>query len=267
MKFDLIVSDFDRTLGVVPNIIDPSVVDAIKKFLAKGGKFAIATGRMMCSAKIVCDMYDLKCLVAAYQGAMIKDMATGEVIFNDGIDNATATAVAKKFVEDGALVCADVDDVLYYDEGNVYVDIYEKDLKIKGVKVDDMVEFLRTTKGTISKLGGVTTDPEVERIMKEYPNVFGEDLIFNSGVNNFVEVIKSTSSKGNAVRAIAEYYNIPLERVMAVGDSTNDILLVDGEWYGVAVGSGREELKAVADEVTVPFEKHPIKVLIEKYCL
>jgi hydroxymethylpyrimidine pyrophosphatase-like HAD family hydrolase len=66
---------------------------------------------------------------------------------------------------------------------------------------------------------------------------------------------------------LSKYYNIPLEEILTVGDSTNDIDLVKGPWYGVAVGDGKEALKAVAKEVTVPFEQKPVKVLLEKYCL
>ena len=52
-----------------------------------------------------------------------------------------------------------------------------------------------------------------------------------------------------------------------MGDSTNDIELIKGEWHGVAVGDAREELKAVAKEITVPYSEQPIKYLLEKYCL
>ena len=82
-----------------------------------------------------------------------------------------------------------------------------------------------------------------------------------------LEAINPEYSKGNAVRFLANYYNIPLEQVIAVGDSTNDIDLITGEWHGVAVGDGKQELKAVAKEITLPFKEKPIKHLIEKYCL
>ena len=66
---------------------------------------------------------------------------------------------------------------------------------------------------------------------------------------------------------LSKKYGVPLEKIIAVGDSTNDIDLIKGEWHGVAVGDGREELKAVAKEITVPYKDKPIKTLLEKYCL
>ena len=82
-----------------------------------------------------------------------------------------------------------------------------------------------------------------------------------------LEVINPKYSKGNAVKFLADYYGVKLSEVLAVGDSTNDIELLRGEWHGVAVGDAKEELKAVADEITVPYKDQPVKVLLEKYCL
>ena len=52
-----------------------------------------------------------------------------------------------------------------------------------------------------------------------------------------------------------------------MGDSTNDIPLLDGEWHGVAVGDGMKDLKDFAKEITVNFDEQPVKFLLEKYCL
>ena len=41
------------------------------------------------------------------------------------------------------------------------------------------------------------------------------------------------------------YYSLTPKEVMTVGDSTNDVTLVKGEWHGVAVGDGKEMLKKV----------------------
>ena len=65
----------------------------------------------------------------------------------------------------------------------------------------------------------------------------------------------------------AKRYGIPYSETIAVGDSTNDLQLVTGEWHGVAVGDAKAELKAAADEITVPFKDKPVKFLLEKYCL
>ena len=46
MKYKMIISDYDGTLGVAPNNdIDKQTLDAINKFIAKGGIFSVCSGR------------------------------------------------------------------------------------------------------------------------------------------------------------------------------------------------------------------------------
>ena len=106
-------------------------------------------------------------------------------------------------------------------------------------------------------------DKALEILSKKYEG----ELIVNKSSKNYLEVISPLYSKGEAVKKIANYYNIPLSEVIAVGDSLNDMSLIDGEWHGVCVGDGMEEVKKVAKEVTLPFKEQPIKFLLEKYCL
>ena len=55
MKFELFISDYDKTLGDAPDKISPENVKAIQEYTAKGGKFVICTGRMFSSIeRMVC---------------------------------------------------------------------------------------------------------------------------------------------------------------------------------------------------------------------
>jgi hypothetical protein len=57
-------------------------------------------------------------------------------------------------------------------------------------------------------------------------------------------------SKGTALRALAAELGLPLEQVMAVGDSTNDVEMIDLAGVGAAVANGHPSARAVADMVT-----------------
>ena len=119
----------------------------------------------------------------------------------------------------------------------------------------------------MQKVIGLCGREEAERLTPVLQNRYEGRALINNGAAILVEAVSPTCSKKVAVEFLANHYGIPLDKVIAVGDSTNDIELLNGAWHGVAVGDGREELKAVADEVTVPFESQPGKYLLEKYCL
>lgn len=263
MKYKLIISDFDGTMakmGVVPE----QTVEAIKEYVKKGGKFVVCTGRTPSSIKEKIGRLGIPMFVGAHQGSLITDLSTGEVFSNGGLDYLTACEIIEQ-VKGDAPVVAYIGDDLFFETPCRYSDVF------KGIcpefQVDNLVEELKKRKQPVNRVIVSTVPERVPELMAKYEKMFNGKAIANSGAPYIVELVSPKFTKKQAVEYIAKHLNVPLSEVMAVGDSTNDIPLLDGAWHGVAVGTAHPDLKAVADEITVPFEQHPIKYLIEKYCL
>ena len=268
MKYKLFISDYDGTLGVAPkNDIDLETRQAIEKFTSKGGIFVVCSGRETSSITRILKETKLdKGLLVSFQGARITDLSTGENIFDGGLDYKTALEVLTDVESSGLTPLAYAGDTFFYNEFNLYIERYENAIRLKGFVVN-VKEHIRINKIKTSKICWLGEDKLVNTVAEQMNEKYkGKGVKFNSGAKNLLEAINVNCSKGVAVRYLAEYYGVPLSEVIAVGDSTNDIDLLCGEWHGVAVGDGREELKAVADEITVPFNKKPVKTLLEKYC-
>ena len=266
MKYKLFISDFDGTLGQsAGNSIEPETVAAINRYKEKGGIFVVCTGRMLTSIRPICIKCGLSGLIASYQGAMINDIETGASILDAGLDFKTAAEVAEVLLKEGVPTVADIGDVMYCEEYTKYTEFHKEFSRIE--LVDDLVKLILDKKETVHKLVSVGEPAFVKSLIKKYTPIFGDKALLNSGGDFLLEVINPKYSKGNAVKFLADYYGVKLSEVLAVGDSTNDIELLRGEWHGVAVGDGKEALKAVAKEITVPFKEKPVKHLLEKYCL
>lgn len=266
MKYEMMVSDFDGTLGRISEI-NAETVEAIKEFERKGGKFVICTGRMYCSIERICLKYGFKGALIAYQGALIKDVESGKEIFSGGIKKDLLIKVVDEFVEDGLQAVIFKDDKLYYDKESWYIDFYRLSPDAEIIKVPSITEFLENADSDLLKCTAVGNKESVGALTKKYNEKYKGKLIFNNGNETLMEVINPECSKGESVKRAAAYYGVPLEKVITVGDSTNDIELLKGPWRGVAVGNASEELKKVADEITVPFEENPVLALLKKYCL
>lgn len=65
MKYDLFISDYDGTLGD-SNGIGVEIVNAIKEYEKKGGKFVICTGRMFSFIYDVCMKYDIADTIVSF---------------------------------------------------------------------------------------------------------------------------------------------------------------------------------------------------------
>ncbi len=267
MKYKLFISDFDMTLGVAPAHIEMETVNAIKEYQKKGGIFVICTGRSYLSIKNVCAKYGIKGVAIAFQGSFACDLEENKLIFDGGMDKALSKEIINDLLSMGIETGAYLDDLYYYDKRGPFIEVYEKLVTVDGVLVDNLTGYTDTTDKKIRKVLSVG-EPEMldeaERILsKKYEG----KLIVNRSASRILEVISPVWSKGEAVKKIAKYYNVPLSSVITAGDSTNDISLLDGEWHGVAVGDAMDELKKYAKEITVPFDKQPVKVLLEKYCI
>ena len=268
MKYKLIISDYDGTLGEAPtNNIDEETLEAIKKFTEKGGIFAVCSGRETSSIMRILKAHNIKGVVASFQGARITEIESGKVIFTGGLSAEKALEALSAVAYSSLTPIAYGDSELYVQEKNPYVAHYENAVMLDG-KVTDIREEVIRQGENVSKICWLGDDKVVcdvaENLNKKYQ---GKGLKFNSGAKCLLEAINPEHGKGNAVRIMANYYGIPLEEVLTIGDSTNDIDLLVGPWHGVCVGDGKEELKAVADEITLPFKDKPVKTIIEKYCL
>lgn len=266
MKYDLFISDYDGTLGV-GNVVDTETREAIGKFTDKGGIFVVCSGRETSSITRILTEQKLKGLVVSFQGSRITDIESGKVIYKGGLSAQMAFDVIERVGDRGLTLIAYGEKNVYAQKVTPYVEAYAKAVGLNVVYTDIKEEILRQ-KDNICKICWLGDNDIVNQTADEINAIYkGVGVKLNSGAKNLLEAINPDCGKGVAVRFIANYYGVPLDKVIAVGDSTNDIDLISGPWHGVAVGDGRDELKAVADEITVPYTEKPIKVLLEKYCL
>ena len=266
MKYKLFVADYDGTLGGFDGIKEETV-NAIKDYEKAGGKFAVCTGRMFKNIRAICEKYDIADIVVSYQGARINDRKSGKTLFADKIANSSAAEILRSIKGLAVKPAVLSDSGLYYTEDSLYIDMYKKSKIVEPKKVSDLAEKVEKNEFDTLKINVYCEGVNVKDFVKEFGEKYKGRFIVNSGGPNLAEFVNPACSKGAAVRFLAKYYGIGYDEIIAVGDSTNDIELINGIWHGVAVGDAKEELKKVADEITVPYSAQPVKHLLEKYCL
>ncbi len=103
--------------------------------------------------------------------------------------------------------------------------------------------------------------------LKECERYFLEDpkLIVAQSAPHNLEVFYHKAGKGNALMLLADLLGIDRKATIAVGDSTNDLTVVQAAGLGLAMENAVPELKAVADEVICNNEQHAAKYILEHY--
>ena len=154
MKYKMVVSDFDWTLGNSPDHIEESTVRAIRAYEQKGGIFTVCTGRLYSSIVGILKKHGFHGFVIACQGAIIADIDTGERIYSDGIDTAVAARVEPFFKR--CLTEMDDKDIAIVSHGGIIRVLL---CLFLGVDLNNIWNFSvgNCSKSTLAKWRGFTT--------------------------------------------------------------------------------------------------------------
>jgi len=82
----------------------------------------------------------------------------------------------------------------------------------------------------------------------------------------YLEIAPLEISKATALNKLLEAeFNIEMKDVIAFGDNYNDIEMLQAVGCGVAVGNAKNEVKNIANEVTLPGKEDGVAATLEKY--
>jgi hydroxymethylpyrimidine pyrophosphatase-like HAD family hydrolase len=99
-----------------------------------------------------------------------------------------------------------------------------------------------------TKAACVIEDPaEVDRATALMARELARSARITRSNPEFVEILDPAVSKGTACEIVCERLGFTLADAIAIGDAPNDIEMLTGAGYAVAIASSRSEVLAVAD--------------------
>jgi len=261
----LLAVDLDGTLVEPRKPVRQAVIDAVNRAQAVGVRATIVTGRMYVGAKPFADALSLDGPIVLYQGAVLADARTGRFEREVSMPNAVALRIYAAAKERGLHVQFYRDDKFYVENDNAYAQLYARTSGTQPVVVPSLpAEFA----GRDSTKVNVVTDPDkTPEVLALMERVCGPDAYVTRSNPEFVEMLNPAVDKGVALRLVAEGFGIPMDRVMAIGDSYNDLPLLRAAGFAVAMGSAPDELKAEADAVVGDVEHDGVAEAIERFVL
>ncbi len=270
--YKLVVTDVDGTLLDSKKEMSEKTKKAIHKIRENGVKFVIATGRAHPAAKWPYIDLGISGLVVSCNGALIKDTATGEVVYKRPLDR-----VILKSVSD---ICSKYNKYFhYYTEDTIHSERDEfilksfremskhlpEEKKVNTEILKDYNEFL--SRGIpVYKIGIFFDDSDESKKMIDEINAIDGIACYKSLATSF-DVMSEGVSKGDAVRFLNEYFGIPKEQTIASGDNENDIDMIKYVGMGVAMDNALDEVKSVADYVTGDNNDEGFLKMLEKFVL
>jgi hypothetical protein len=143
---------------------------------------------------------------------------------------------------------------------------YLKMLRVLRTPVDELKANVTAVGRDIQKIIIFTrTDELQDELLKTLPVRF-PDLVVTSSARHNIELNAPAANKGDALRALSAALDIPMERVMAVGDGLNDMTMLRAAGIRVAMGNAHPDLKAIADYITDDCDHNGAAKAIEHFC-
>jgi phosphatase yidA len=94
---------------------------------------------------------------------------------------------------------------------------------------------------------------------------YGNDYFIAISKPIFLEIANKNINKGKTLRKLGELTGIKMEEMIAVGDSYNDIPLLEVVGMPVAVANANDEIKAMSKFESTSNNDDALKTVIEKF--
>ena len=264
MKYKLIVSDFDGTLAF-NSVVSNEVKKAIKKYREAGGKFVLCTGRHRLSANAVINRngFDTDGVISL-QGAYAE--VNGVELLNGGVPKQIIYDIVNDIHLFGVKVCLWQDDYLFYEDGESAIKYanYFTSVGVKIAPLNNVNEILQSKVGVFNKIIINETPSDVfNKIITFINQKYGDWVVANSGAPYLTEVVSNKFTKYKSTKIMAKYLGFNEDEVITVGDSTNDLTLLE-YGFSIAVANADDEVKKVARYIAPSVQDDAIKFIIEK---
>lgn len=246
----------DYTLLMPGKPVSPANAEAIKELDNAGVAFTLATGRTSYLTGKYVRALDIKVPLITSNGGALYDYSLHKDIYSNDMDADTLIRLKVLFDSFPGT------DITGYSADGIYCvpDSSRRDF-IADYNIDepdhdkapilDLNEFFEgNILPSFNKFLLVSPPPALLREILTFP-----ELEVVSSAKDFYDVMRAGSTKGGALLRLADTLGIPRENTIAIGDSENDISMIEAAGVGIAMSNSTYDVLAAADHTTASCEE------------
>lgn len=258
MNKHLIVLDLDGTLLTQDQQILPYTKNVLMEAQSQGHHVMIATGRPFRASLPYYQQLGLKTPIVNFNGALVHNPTdTSWEPMHSPISMSVVHDVVESTqkIQYENLIAEVKDDVYFHKHNDELRNIFymgNPTVKIGNLKMnlhEDPTSLLIHA-----------THEHIPVIRQHLQDVHAELVEHRNWGAYFpiVEIVRQGINKAVGISKVAHEIGIPTERIIAFGDEDNDLEMIDYAGIGVAMGNGIDELKSIANEITLSHEEDGI---------
>jgi len=267
MAYGMIVLDLDDTLLRDDLTISPRTHDALIEAQKRGVRVVLASGRPTGAIKRYASELELEQhggWIISFNGAVVTDCRTGKTLFEQALAREIIHEIHDHAIAHDAGILTYVGDRIVTPSANEWVQVEHDLTGMDIVEVDDFKSAIQ--RDAIKVI--VVDEPERLRKLSDRIRPAVEARM-NMVISKpfFLEFTGKGIDKKYSLSLLLEETGMTRDEVMAVGDSYNDMGMLELAGLGVCMGNGRDEVKAMADHVTASNMDEGVALAVETFIL
>lgn len=239
--------DLDGTLLNSDHNLPQENCEALRQLDANEVLVVLVSGRMHRSIQPISDQIGLENPIISYNGGMVKHATTGEVYHHTPVPADHAMAIVNDCINQNLHLNFCLNDELYVAEKNEWSELYETRTGVPATPVGNLNQLAGETP---TKLLIIQTPEKLPPLLDRFKSAYAEKLYVTQTQPEYIEFMNPIVTKGRALTALAKRFNVPIEYVVAFGDSYNDESLLKTAGFGIAMGNAVPPIKTCADHIT-----------------
>lgn len=275
-RFELLAIDLDGTLFDSSRAISQQNRLALLRAEQAGVKVAVVTGRRLPAALPLLLVLDIDPILVFNSGAIIKKGFRRAILRSEMLALATAKGVVALGRECG------VEPILHdgpNGEGHILMEtspttnrslsFYLERTTPPPRLVPDLLKAIHRNPVQVGFASTVASIQHLsERIRDRFPDEVELALTeYRDRDFALLDALSPQATKSAALRFIADAYQIPMDRTMAIGDNWNDLEMMEAAGFAVLMSNAPEELKSLGLAMTGSNDEAGVAQAIYRYVL
>ncbi len=262
--------DIDGTLLGANGTISVEDREALARARTLGMQVCLSTGRAAPATWHIINQLSLDGCHIFFDGALASNPKNGEEVYVQSLDKM-AVKQAIEFAHLNEINIEFYSATRYFAERETWsTDIRRQFFGIEPTVADftNLWQRERIIKGTLT-LYSAGEKAKASRFRLQFEDTFHFSLAKSPAYPDvdFINVLAPGVSKEKALKALASHLGIPMSEIMAIGDGTNDISLLSSVGLAIVMDNAPDEVKAVADYITLDVDHSGLAAAVDKFLL
>lgn len=267
MNYKMIVLDLDDTLLRDDHTISERTKQVLMQAQENGVKVVLASGRPTFAMVHIAEelsLHQYGSYILSFNGGKITNFRTKEDVFVSTLAKEVSHRLYDLSRRENVYIHTYIQDEIITADDNEYS---RKESMITGLPIKIVENFKDAVTVPVIKLLMVENPEKLQVVEAKLQKEFEDEFSIMRSKPYFLEFTEKGVTKGTSLQALIDQLGITREEVIAIGDSYNDVSMIEFAGLGVAMGNAPDDIKELADYVTDTNMNDGVAKVVENFVL